>query len=83
MTTFPDFEITSDYEFYCYLKARLPQPYRIVAEPSTKYYSEWMFHYRILKGDELIDECSGNYKEIEPGSLIKRANQLMAQLGGT
>ena len=40
------FEITSDLEFYCYLKYHLPEGYEIVAEPQKSYGSENVFHYK-------------------------------------
>jgi len=75
------FEINSDLEFYCYLKTKLPEGYKIVAEPSPNYYSEWDYHYKIFKGKELFKECTGNYKKIADGALIKEAKNLLNKIG--
>ena len=74
-----NFDIEHDFEFYCYLKASLPSEYKIVSEPSTKYYSEWSFNYRIYYKNELIKEFEGNFKEIEEGELIQEAKQLISE----
>jgi hypothetical protein len=74
------FEIKSDFDFYCYLKAHLPNGYSIVSEPQKSYYSEWQFHYIIYHGDKKFKEYSGNFLEIEKGSLVKQAKSLMNEL---
>jgi hypothetical protein len=75
------FEIESDYEFYCYLKAKLPKEYSIVSEPEKSYYSEWSFHYIIYHAGKLFKECKGNFLEIEKGSLISEANSVLESIG--
>lgn len=74
------FEISSDLEFYCYLKAHLPDGYTIVSEPEVSYYSEWHFVYKILHYGKLWKEYVGNFQEIEPGSLAKEARQIIESL---
>jgi len=76
------FEIESDFEFYCYLKACLPEGFSIVAEPSTAYYSDSQFHYRIFHGDELIRKLTGDFHTLEKGSLVKEAVRIMNNAGG-
>jgi hypothetical protein len=77
-----DFTIKSDVEFYCYLKACLPAGYTIVAEPSTAYYSEWQYHYRIFHGSELIRELKGDFHSLEKGLLVREAGRIMNDVGG-
>jgi len=71
------FEINSDLEFYCYLKAHLPSKYTIVSEPQKSYYSEWYFDYRIYYGDKLLKEYTGNFKDIEEGYLVREAKNIL------
>lgn len=75
------FEIKSNFEFYCYLKAHLPNEYTIVSEPQKSYYSEWYFDYRIYHKDELLKKYSGNFKEIERGYLANEAKQILDDIG--
>ena len=74
------FTIDNDFEFYCFLKANLPEDYKIVSEPSKNYYSEWFFDYKLFHNNELIDEIKGNFNNIENGELIQKANQIIKQL---
>lgn len=74
------FEIKSDYEFYCYLKAHLPEEYTIVSEPQKSYYSEWDFHYNIYHKDVLVKECKGNFLDIKKGFLLSEAKGILKQL---
>ncbi len=74
------FEIKSDYEFYCYLKMHLPREFKIVSEPQKSYYSEWDFHYNIFHKDKLLKECSGNFLEIQKGSLVNEAKEILEKL---
>lgn len=75
------FQIRSDLEFYCYLKAHLPSQYRIVSEPRKSYYSEWYFDYKIYHGDELFKEYSGDFRDIEKGYLVKEAKEILESIG--
>jgi hypothetical protein len=75
------FEIKSDYEFYCYLKAKLPNEYTIVSEPEKSYYSEWYFHYIIYRDGKLFKEFKGNFLEIEKDSLIGEAKSVLESIG--
>jgi len=71
------FDITSNFEFYCYLKAHLPTGYSIVPEPSASYYTEWAFQYFIYCGDELFMEFCGNYLAIGSGYLVREAKRIL------
>ena len=73
----PRFKIKSDLEFYCYLKANLPSEYSIISEPEKSYFNEWNYCYKIFYKDELIDKYIGNFRNIEKGYLIIKANQLV------
>ena len=71
------FEIKSDLEFYCYLKANLPDGYTIIAEPEKTYFNEWQYCYKLFYQNKLLDTYSGSYKDIETGYLVKKAKQLI------
>ena len=75
------FEIKSDVEFYCYLKAHLPGEYTIVSEPQKSYYSEWHFHYKIYHRDKLFEEYIGSFKDLEKGYLVREAKQVLESIG--
>lgn len=75
-----EFDISSDLEFYCYLKMHLPDGYRIVAEPQKSYYSEWDFSYAVCYEEQLLREYAGDFREIEPGYLVREAKQLLASI---
>jgi hypothetical protein len=70
-------QIENDIEFYCYLKKNLPKDYHIIAIPSTKYYSEWLFEYNIFRGDILYKQYKGDFRSIEKGKLVNEAKQLI------
>jgi hypothetical protein len=76
------FDISTDFEFYCYLKAHLPDEYEVLSEPRKSYYSEWDFDYKIYHHGQLLKEYAGDFREIEPGYLMKEAKQLLADIGG-
>lgn len=76
----PVFKITSDYEFYCYLKANLPKGFAIEAEPDTSYYSEWKYRYILYHGDRALKEFAGNFKEIKKGSLVEEAERTLKNI---
>lgn len=73
------FEMTSDFEFYCFLKASLPEGYSIEAEPSTAYYSEWQYHYRILRAGAPWREYRGDFQSLEPGALVLEAQDALRE----
>jgi hypothetical protein len=75
------FELTSDIEVYCYLKTRLPRGFTVVSEPQTAYYSEWLFHYKVFCGDRIIREYKGDFRNLEKGSLVKAARELLEETG--
>lgn len=75
------FEIESDLEFYCFLKAHLPAEYTIVSEPQKAYYSERYFHYKIYHEDTLFKEYTGSFDEIEEGYLVGEAKKILESIG--
>jgi hypothetical protein len=74
------FPIERDDEFYVFLKSSLPLRYRIESEPSTSYYSEWMFHYDVYDGDVLVRTFEGDYRTLEEGTLVREAMKLLSDL---
>jgi hypothetical protein len=74
------FPIERDDEFYVFLKSRLPSGYRIEAEPSASYYSEWMFCYNLYDRDRLIQTFEGDYRTLAKGALVREAKELLRNL---
>jgi len=75
------FMISSDLDFYCFLKAHLPaSDYTIVSEPQKSYYSEWDFCYKIFKNETLFAEYNGNFKSIQKGFLIREAMDILKKI---
>lgn len=74
------FPIRRDDEFYVFLKSSLPPRFRIEAEPSASYYSEWMFHYKLYDGDVLLQTFEGDYRKLEEGALIREAIKVLGSL---
>jgi hypothetical protein len=74
------FPIQRDDEFYVFLKSSLPSRFRIEAEPSTSYYSEWMFHYKLYEGDVLLQTFKGDYRTLEKGTLVREAMKVLNNL---
>ncbi|MDA0659895.1 MAG: hypothetical protein O2931_11890 [Planctomycetota bacterium] len=72
--------VTSNLEVYCYLKARLPYPYRIESEPSTNYFSEWKYAYRVFKGETELAFWQGDFRELGPSELCECARVLWRQI---
>jgi hypothetical protein len=75
------FELETDLDFYCYLKAHLPGEYIIVSEPSKSYYSEWHFNYMIYYKGALFKEYSGNFNDLERGYLVRAAKKILYDIG--
>lgn len=75
------FMISSDLDFYCFLKAHLPSgDYTIVSEPQKSYYSEWDFCYKIFRNETLVAEYDGNFKSIEKGFLVSEAMEILKKI---
>jgi len=74
------FEMNSDLDFYCFLKAHLRDDYTIVSEPQKSYYSEWDFCYKIFKKEVLFAEYNGNFKSIEKGFLVRKAMEILKKI---
>lgn len=74
------FNINSDLEFYCFLKAHLNDEYTIISEPQKSYYSEWDFCYKILRKGSVIEEYNGNFKSIQEGFLVNEAMKLLKKI---
>jgi hypothetical protein len=74
------FPIQRDDEFYVFLKSSLPSRFRIEADPSTSYYSEWMFHYKLYDGDVLLQTFKGDYRTLEKGTLVREAMKVLNNL---
>jgi hypothetical protein len=69
------FPILRDDEFYVVMKSSVPSPYRIEAEPSPAYYSEWNFCYKLYHGEKLVRTFEGDFRKISAGSLIAEARE--------
>ena len=73
-------EIHTDLDFYCYLKKELQGEYKIIAEPSADYFSEWLFCYKIFKNNVLIETIKGDFRKIEKGELVKKAKSILKKI---
>lgn len=80
MACFPTFDVESDYDVYCYLRANLPPGYDVTAKPSKEYYSEWHFNYEVLVGGEVIRRFAGDFRTIPKGSLAEEAREFVASI---
>lgn len=67
----------SDLEAYCYLRRFLPPGHSVQAEPTPEYFSEWQFRYLVCRGEQVIAELAGDFREIRPGSLAAAAIALV------
>lgn len=74
------FKIDRDDEFYVFLKSSLPPHFRIEAEPSASYYSEWMFNYKLYNGNTLLQTFVGDFRTLEKGSLVNEALRILSNL---
>ena len=73
--------IPSDNEVYCYLKLHLPAPFTVESEPSTSYFSESQFCYRVLDAEKNeVKRLSGSYDDLQPGMLVEQAKSLLHEL---
>jgi hypothetical protein len=80
MPPYPHFPLETDYEVYCYLKAHLPKDFAVTATPNTSYYSEWQFNYTVTRANEVVAQFKGDFREIQPGSLIEQALALVTAI---
>ena len=74
------FLMTSDQDVYCFLKAELEPTYRVLAQPQSGYFSQWLFCYRILHGDDFVAELSGDFRDVSEGSLMLQAREIVERL---
>ena len=74
------FKPANNSEVYCFLKHTLEPRYRVIAEPSTEYYSEWKYCYRIFEDEELLYELKGDLLAIPDGELVNRAVRITQEL---
>ena len=80
-----NFEPDQNSQVYCWLRRKLEPTFRVVAQPETSYYSEFLFCYRVLDGDTVLREFRGDFRKLAPGELIAEArtfiNSVAPQLG--
>ena len=74
------FPIEHDDEFYVFLKSSLPEGYRIESEPSSAYYSEWLFKYNLFEGERLIETYQGDFRALEKGTLVGKAMRVLDKI---
>jgi len=74
------FDIQHDRETYCWLKVQLQPRYTVVAEPQPGYFSEQLFYYRVFDGSTLLHELRGDYRDVESGSLVNQAKEIVRDL---
>lgn len=73
------FVAESDLEAYCYLKYALAGECSVESFPRTAYYSEWLYHYEIRRGQELLHVLEGDFRELPPGRLAAQARRIVAE----
>ena len=71
-------ELTSDLEFYCFLKMSLPAGFSIAVDPPAGYFTEWFFCYTVYWGSVLFRRIEGDFRSIIPGTLIHSASAILA-----
>ena len=76
----PKFEIESDAEAYCFLKASLTPIYTVTLLPRSDYFAQWQYHYQVSSGHELLHELRGDFRTILPGSLAAQAVRIVGSL---
>lgn len=72
--------IKDDFEFYCYLKKVLPGNFQIFAQPSTAYFSEWLYEYNVYRKGILFKQYQGDFRTLRKGELISSAEKLMEEI---
>lgn len=70
-------DLDSDSDFYAFVKSKLPDNFKIISEPSPAYFSEYLFHYKLMYNDCEYFEIKGDFREIEEGYLIKLASSIL------
>jgi len=77
------FELIDNNQVYCWLRHVLEPRYRVIAEPNAAYFSEFLFRYCVLDGNQLLHEFSGDFRTLQPGQLVEQANTFVARLNKT
>jgi hypothetical protein len=55
----------------------LEPTFRVVAQPDTSYYSEFLYWYRVFQEDSVIQEFRGDFRKLAPGELITQAREFV------
>lgn len=74
------FEIHNNSEVYCWLKQQLEPRYSVVSSPNADYFSQWSYCYQVFDGPHLIKEFAGDFRNLQPGQLVRDAVNLVASL---
>ena len=74
------FELQDNSEVYCWLRQQLEPHYTVVSDPRTGYFSEWFYAYRVLRDDQLVQEFTGDFRNLRPGELAQAATELVRDL---
>ncbi len=77
------FEPKDNSEVYCWLRHKLEPHYTVTAEPFPGYFSEWLYHYRVVRGNTVVSEFSGDFRKLQPGELVHAAKTLVESLPRT
>ncbi len=74
------FSLQSDHDVYCWLKNLLEPVFRVVTEPATSYFLEHQYRYVIWYEQEKLFELTGDFRIMQPGTLVQEANRILAEL---
>lgn len=72
-----NFEPHHNSQVYCWLRRKLEPTFRVIAQPETSYYSEFLFCYRVFHGDTVVREFRGDFRELASGELIAAAREFV------
>lgn len=74
------FPLTHNNQVYCWLRCTLEPAFRVVAEPETSYYSEFLYCYRVFNGNVLVKKFRGDFRDLQPGQLVAESMAFVASL---
>lgn len=69
-----------NHDVYCYLKQCLEPRFSVIAEPQAGYFAQWKFCYRVIDGQQVKAELTGDFRELPEGCLVGDAIGLVHKL---
>ena len=74
------FPVQRNVDAYCFLKHALEPEYQVECVPDAGYFQQTLYRYRILDGDHLLFEFSGDFRDCPEGGLAERARDIVRAL---